>query len=600
MAKENNGRNPFGRYVKIKIKSTLVLTFIVVAGFLSFRIIIMSSNFFKNVMRNSLIESANNNLKKSIEMLDIKLQSIYRISCGVVNDQKLKEIVTERDDFTAMAIEEQNKAREILLNYCSPADYIYSVNVFKNNYNKARNRFTFHRLEDTIGFGVSDYKILDGYMSNKDNKFYSYKQEMYFSKFYNSYLEIPTICAIQTIYDRNDKEPVGTLNINIRSDYLFRHMINENGKYISKVYIMDKKGNEIYYGGREQSGEKIGTHRFLKDILRRKSGWITKDFFGREYIVVFNTIGTINWIVAELIPHEEIMRDFEVVRSKIILLSVLVSVLVAVLYILIASNIVKPLQMMVASFKMMQKGDLNVRVERSVLFEVDELSENFNKMVKTINTLLKEIEIANKKERDAELKALQSQINPHFLYNTLDTIYWMSDNPQVSSIIYNLGRFFRLSLSKGKNIITVQEELEQVRVYINIQLIRFNNKFIYIDEVDKEVYNCCILKLILQPLVENSLLHGFKYLKEGGVIKVYNRIANGNLELFVEDNGTGIDIERINHILNGNENTEGYGIRNVNERIKVKYGDNYGLSYSNIKGGGTLAKVVIPINYAAE
>lgn len=247
------------------------------------------------------------------------------------------------------------------------------------------------------------------------------------------------------------------------------------------------------------------------------------------------------------------------------------------------------------SVKKMQKGNLKVAFERSMLVEVDELSENFNSMVETINRLLREIEIANKNERDAELKALQAQINPHFLYNTLDIIHWMTDSPEISNIINNLGKFFRLSLSGGRSVILVQEEIEQVRAYMNIQNIRFKSKFTFIEEIDSKVHEYSMLKLILQPLVENSLLHGLKYMKTGGIIKLYCRMEDDKLAFYIEDNGTGVDIERINYILEGNENKSGYGIKNVNERIKLKYGQQYGLYYSNLEGEGTRVKVIIPI-----
>ncbi|HVI40272.1 MAG TPA: sensor histidine kinase, partial [Anaerovoracaceae bacterium] len=330
------------------------------------------------------------------------------------------------------------------------------------------------------------------------------------------------------------------------------------------------------------------------EILRKKSGWMNFNSDGKDYIIVFNSVGSIGWMVTDIIPYNEIMSDFNKVRTKIITFSIIVSLLVIALYLLISSSIVRPLNAVTKSFRRMQKGDLSVTAEGSMLAEVDELSEDFNKMVKTINNLLEEIKVANIKERDAELKALQVQINPHFLYNTLDIIYWMTDSKEIASITNNLARFFRLSLSSGKNIISVEEELEQVKVYLNIQNIRFKNKFVYIENVDPEVLGYPMLKLILQPLVENALLHGLKYVKDGGIIKLHGKIDNGDLEFKVEDNGTGVDLERINYILEGHEAHNGYGIKNVNERIKLKYGNQYGLFYSNKEEGGTCVKMIIP------
>lgn len=581
------------KHGRFKIKNILVFTFIIVVGILTSAIITLSSNFFREVMTNNLIESAQGNLLKSIEMLEIKLQNIYQISYGISNNQRLKDILTEQNDSLDMQVQDQNEVRTILLSYCRLVDYIYSVNVFKNDFNKASNKFQFGSLEDTIGFGVSDYKLFEDYFTDKKNVFYTYKEGMYFNKFYNSFLDIPTISSVRPISERYQGQ-IGIVNINARADYLFRHISNLSDKYNSRIYIIDKDGNTLFYNHPKGVQDELDTSLFSKEIIRKKSGWMNFNHDGKDYIIVFNSVGSTGWMVTDIIPYNEIMSDFNKVRTKIITFSIMVSLLVIALYLLISSSIVRPLNAVAESFRRMQKGDLSVTAERSMLVEVDELSEDFNKMVETLNNLLEEIKVANKKERDAELKALQVQINPHFLYNTLDIIYWMTDSKEIASITNNLARFFRLSLSSGKNIISVEEELEQVRVYLNIQNIRFKNKFVYIEKIDPEVLEYPMLKLILQPLVENALLHGLKYVKDGGIITVHCKIHNGNLEFKVEDNGTGVDLERINYILEGHEVHKGYGIKNVNERIKLQYGSAYGLYYSNLEKGGTCVTMIIP------
>lgn len=581
------------KYGRFKFRNILVLTFIIVVCILTTAIITLSSNFFREVMTNNLIESAQGNLLKSIETLEIKLQDIYQISYGISSNQRLKDILTEQNDGADMRVQDQNEVRTILLSYCRLVDYIYSVNVFKDGYNNASNRFQFDKLEDTIGFGVSDYKLFEDYYSNEGNAFYTYKEGMYFNKYYNSFLDIPTIASVRPISEGSQGE-IGIVNINARADYLFRHISNLSDKYNSRIYILDKDGNTLFYNHPKGVQDEFDTSLFSEEILRKKSGWMNFNHEGKDYIIVFNSVGSIGWMVTDIIPYNEIMSDFNKVRTNIITLSIFVSFLVIVLFLLISSSIVRPLNAVTDSFRRMQKGDLSVTSERSMLVEVDELSEDFNKMVETINNLLEEIKVANRKERDAELKALQAQINPHFLYNTLDIIYWMTDSEEIASITSNLAKFFRLSLSGGKNIISVEEELEQVRVYLNIQNIRFKNKFVYIENIDPEVLEHPMLKLILQPLAENALLHGLKYVKAGGIIKVHCGINNGNLEFKVEDNGTGVDLERINYILEGHEVHKGYGIKNVNERIKLKYGNQYGLFYSNLKERGTCVKMIIP------
>ena len=319
---------------------------------------------------------------------------------------------------------------------------------------------------------------------------------MYYNKYYNSFLDIPTISSVRPISDIHNGD-IGIVNINARADYLFRHISNLSEKYNSRIYILDKDGNTLFYNHPEGTRDEFDTSLFANEIIRKKSGWMNFNYDGKDYIIVFNSVGSIGWMVTDIIPYNEIMSDFNKVRTDIITISIIVSLLVIALYLLISSSIVRPLNAVANSFRRMQKGDLSVTAEGSMLAEVDELSEDFNKMVETINNLLEEIKVANSKERDAELKALQIQINPHFLYNTLDVIYWMTDSKEIASITNNLAKFFRLSLSSGKNIISVEEELEQVKVYLNIQNIRFKNKFVYIEKVDPEVLGYPMLKLII-------------------------------------------------------------------------------------------------------
>ncbi len=251
------------------------------------------------------------------------------------------------------------------------------------------------------------------------------------------------------------------------------------------------------------------------------------------------------------------------------------------------------------------KNDLQALMTRDNVDEITELGMSFNIMIGKIRDLL-DAKIKEQEDlKKAELRALQAQINPHFLYNTLDTIIWMSESKktdEVIQIVSALSSFFRISLSKGKDWITIGEEIERTRSYLTIQKMRYRDIMDYAVEVDDQVLENTVLKLILQPLVENALYHGLKNQRQSGTITVRAKQKNeSEILLQVEDDGIGFEPEklsRINEMINDNSDQirfeRGFGLNNVNKRIKLYYGKQYGLSINSDYQVGTCVSLVVP------
>ena len=257
------------------------------------------------------------------------------------------------------------------------------------------------------------------------------------------------------------------------------------------------------------------------------------------------------------------------------------------------------------------KNDLQALVTRDNVDEITELGMSFNIMIGKIRELLETEKKEQENLKKAELRALQAQINPHFLYNTLDTIIWMAEakkTDQVVEIVSALSNFFRTSLSKGRDWITIGEEIERTKSYLTIQRMRYRDIMDFRIEADKQVLNNTVLKLILQPLVENALYHGIKNKRGGGTIVVRARQRNEDEVLLeVEDNGIGFTLEKLNQLnseLNddsGEINLEsGFGIGNVNKRIRLYYGRQYGLSVKSEYHVGTCTTLIIPARQATQ
>jgi len=251
------------------------------------------------------------------------------------------------------------------------------------------------------------------------------------------------------------------------------------------------------------------------------------------------------------------------------------------------------------------RNDLQALMTRDNVDEITELGISFNIMIGKIRELLDAKVKEQENLKKAELRALQAQINPHFLYNTLDTIIWMAESKKtddVIEIVRALSNFFRISLSKGRDWITIEEELERTRSYLTIQKMRYRDILDYRIEADSAVLDNTVLKLTLQPLVENALYHGIKNKRQGGTIIVRARPKNeSEIILEVEDNGIGFTPEKLAQLQAELEDDSGdirmesgFGIGNVNKRIRLYYGKQYGLSISSEYLVGTRATLVIP------
>ena len=248
-------------------------------------------------------------------------------------------------------------------------------------------------------------------------------------------------------------------------------------------------------------------------------------------------------------------------------------------------------------------GDFTVSCDIETGDEMQTLGESFNSMVGEIKTLVEDIHREQENAKDAELRLLQEQINPHFLYNTLDAILWMTEageNKKAIQIIQELSSFFRISLSKGESSIPIRNEREHVKNYLEIQRYRYQDILDYEIDFDEEILDRHIQKLTLQPIVENALYHGIKNKRGGGKIKVSGRQEGKDVVFVIEDNGKGMDEQELAHLrglISGeikSEETRGFGMANVEKRLEMLYGKDYGITVESELGAGTTVKVRIP------
>lgn len=307
------------------------------------------------------------------------------------------------------------------------------------------------------------------------------------------------------------------------------------------------------------------------------------------------------WKVINIIPRNELFSDAEAIREGILLIGIALVLLSVLVSFVIAGSITKPIVKLNNQMKLVEQGDFSVNIEGQRNDEVGQLSKTFNKMILQINELIQRIKIDGENKRISELQALQSQINPHFMYNTLNVIKWMAqmqaaDNitQAVDSLIYLLN----FSAKTTAEFIPISEELEFVKNYISIMRLRYYNKFEVIYEIEDSVYKYKTLKFILQPFIENAIFHGFDKRKSGYHLRIKAFLENGSVCFIINDDGSGIAAHDIPKILNkdiqGEKGFNSIGISNVVGRIKLHFGQQYKVDITSRPEVGTSIFINIP------
>ena len=293
------------------------------------------------------------------------------------------------------------------------------------------------------------------------------------------------------------------------------------------------------------------------------------------------------------------MEELLVVLGLLLLVGIIITVVTTDR---IARSIVVPIRELGSATKEIAEGNFSVRTSFDYEDELSVLSESVDDMAAHLEIQMEQIREDEKKMRQAEARLLQEQINPHFLYNTLDTIVWLIEDGEsqaAEDMVVSLSKFFRISLSHGKEWITIREEAQHIRSYLEIQSVRYSDILCYYIDIDDSLNNYKILKMTLQPLVENALYHGIKNKRGAGLIRITGKIEDELIRFEVSDDGVGMDEEALSHIrkeLNkpAKDTDTGFGMANVNERIKMNFGDRYGISIESELGKGTTVSVVLP------
>lgn len=406
------------------------------------------------------------------------------------------------------------------------------------------------------------------------------------------------------IIDVNSLEELGYMSIAIDESVVQEaySKLKEEG---SEVFIFDSRGNVISTTQAEEK-ELSEIEGSYSDIIQEnvENGYTEFERNGTEYVAIYAGLNKGSWKIVKTIPKAVLYKEVNSIQLYTLIGAgafMAVMLLAAGFY---SKRITRPITKMMDQMKQVEAGNMDVTVRMNVNNELDDLSESFNHMVRRVKALMEEVLAAERNKNELELEVLHAQINPHFLYNTLNTIRWMAkikNENSISDAIVALVKLLRVSISLGKNMITLKEEMEYIENYLLIQKLRFNRDFEIDYSVDAEYSAILIPKLILQPIVENALIYGMFETDESESeelkIWIYTRENGEDVDIVVEDNGPGIEENVLKNLFKDEKDINKFskvGLNNVNQRLKLYFGDKYGLEVQTEIGIGTKIVIKVP------
>ena len=366
------------------------------------------------------------------------------------------------------------------------------------------------------------------------------------------------------------------------------------------AFILDAKGNIVYHPQQQQLYNELQTEN-ISLIMDTDEDTVLTGTGNDGKLYSISRSEKTGWTVVDCTNVKELLSKSRQAQSVYVLTAIILVIVALLFSRFMARSITLPIQKLRDSVKKVQEGDFSVSdVVVDSKNEIGSLTKSFDVMTHRIHELMEQNVHEQEEKRKSELKALQSQINPHFLYNTLDSIIWMAEgkkNEEVVLMTASLARLLRQSISNEDEVVPIANEVEYARGYLTIQKMRYKDKLEFQIEVDSSILYIPLIKLVLQPIIENAIYHGLKYKESKGLLIVKGFMKDGNAVLQVIDDGVGMDEETLAHIYDKhkvNYHSNGVGVYNVQKRLKLYYGEDYGITYTSELGKGTTATITIP------
>ena len=568
----------------IKIKKKLRVSYFALLSAAILSIAVLSCVKINTVVLDLAKEEIHYSVLQLGENITNKLESYEEISQSVFFNKELMEIITKQYNKRRDAYDAFMRGRDILntIKYIDPDVSGVSVKVFNDTF-----------LFDGEYFEPADPKAMlyDELLHNGTGKLWtgSYKStgNKYVIAFYKFLYEYKASFQI-----------AGILQIEVPEAVIYDYIKAEaNDK---DIFVLNQNGKVVTASDKTLVGNNVAYLPYIRQVFEHNSGEFIFHADRSESLIVYNTIYN-RWKVVYITDLKSLMADTSKLNRFIILICLTAICGIWLMTRLLAEKLTQRLDQLTEGVRKVGEGDYNNKIALTGNDEVGQLAVAYNQMTDKLKYMFEEVYKANITKKQAELWALQAQINPHFLYNVLSSFGWLAWKrgvPELRTTAMDLARFYRFSLSRGNDIINLKQEIEQVKTYVNIQRMRFEDKVKVVYNIEESLYDYRIMKLTLQPLVENCYNHAMREDESTLNIEVKGYRENDHVILEVIDDGVGMEEEQVIEMLQDGENIyhdgKGYGIANVDARIKLGFGQDYGISINSMPDAGTIVRILLP------
>ena len=592
MKKPNLITRMFGKFKSIQ--STMLVSFsaLMVLAMLVFMVIAMrytSGTIYENSINymSQIIQQVNYDIDTYIEYME-------NISSVIAKSSDVPRYLFDQNQTEAEMEAEKERILTQFQTIMESRDDIYNVAAVAKN-----GRYIINRGEDELTEYV-DIESLDWYQAAMESKSgIAVSSSHVQNAIQSSYKWVITLSRALVNNQTGEREGLFFVDLNYSaiSDLCNNNSIEEKGY----IFVLDAEGNIVYHPKQQLMYGGLKTEN-IDAIMECREDSLIIDEGGDSKLYTMSKSKKTGWTVVGAAYTSELLKNNEQAQMWYLLVASILLLAVIGISGIISREITKPIRSLRDSMRKVQNGQFDTHVEVITENEIGSLGRSFNLMTSEIQALMEQNVYEQKQKRKSELKALQAQINPHFLYNTLDSIIWMSEageNDEVVEMTSALARLLRQSISNDQEEVELEKEIEYVKNYLTIQKMRYKDKLEFFIYVDPRVAHVPIIKLVLQPLVENAIYHGIKYKETKGNLKIYARPVDGRVEIVVADDGIGMDEDVMEHIFDEHRKEQkrnGVGVPNVQKRLKLQYGSEYGIRYESVKGAGTKAVITIPVD----